>query len=656
MFSGARNPEPALTLFVIVLSLILAAALAPRRLKWLGWWERPLGWLARNKRLAIFIAALIPLLARAALLPLYPPPAPQVHDEFSFLFGADTLLHGRLANPPHPFWVHFETMHILARPAYASAFPMAQAGALAMGRLLFGNPWAGVWLSGGLLCGVVCWMLQGWLPSRWALLGAVLLAVRIGIAGYWMNSYWGGFVPAIGGALLLGALPRALRSPRWTQAATLGAGFTILAHSRSFEGAVFGAGVSAMLAIGLYRMSTKERRQALRRFVLPLSVALVLLAAGTLYYFWRITGSPWLPPYVLYRNTMTVVPHFVFESLTPAPVYNNRPMWDFYVNWERISYLASMHVAQDLWTKTQAYWRFYVGPLLSIPLLALFFVRKARPLVLLAVFFAEAALMFQVWHNLHYAAPATGLAILLIVIGLRRLRLWRPAGRAVGPALARALPVACVVILALQIAAGPAPANQSSELGWRWPRPGCTGRAEILRRLTQAGGKHLIFVRYSSVYHDPGTEWVYNDADLDAAPVVWARELDAPDNQNLVRYFHGRQAWLVEPDRVPDCQTTPELIPYDDAAQVLMRYVPVGAPGIATLRSPERVRSRVLAAGRRRNPSGRLTCDQWNYLFGEETGVAGPDITRECYGEHRGDAVPFEKWWSYIQDQPKPTG
>lgn len=654
MFSGARNPEPALAAAVILLSVVLS--IAGGRCGWLGWWERPLARLARRRKRAILVSALVPMALRAALLPLFPVPAPQIHDEFSFLFAADTLTHGRLANPPHPFWAHFETMHILAHPMYVSAFPIAQGFALAAGRWIFGNPWAGVWLSGGILCGTICWMLQGWLPARWALLGALLVTLRIGVSSYWMNSYWGGFVPAIGGALLLGALPRVMRGPRWAHALIMGAGFSILAHSRSFEGAVFGLGVSAPLLVWLGRRKGKDRTAALRQFVVPLAAALAVLAAGTGYYFWRATGKPWLPPYVLYRDSMTVVPHFVFEKPTPAPLYNNRPMWDFYVNWEMLSYLASMHTAQDVWIKTQAYWRFYIGPLLTIPLLGVFFLRKRlRWLLWLAAFFAVAALLFQVWHNLHYAAPATGLAILLIVLGLRRLRMWRAAGRPLGLILARAIPVACAAMLVLQIVAGPAPVSQSSETGWRWPRAGCTGRVQIARQLQATGGKHLVFVRYSPVYHDPGIEWVYNEADIDNAPVVWARELDAPDNQSLMRYFQHRQVWVVEPDSVPDCQTAPRLIPYDDAPAVLMPYVTVGAPGIATLRSPERVRSRVLSAGRKRNPGARLTCDQWNYLFAEETGVAGPDITRDCYGKQRGDAVPFEKWWAYLQQQPKPT-
>jgi hypothetical protein len=55
-------------------------------------------------------------------------------------------------------------------------------------------------------------------------------------------------------------------------------------------------------------------------------------------------------------------------------------------------------------------------------------------------------------------------------------------------------------------------------------------------------------VRYDSKDHNIHDEWVYNGAEIDAAKVLWARELDPAQNATLLAYFHDRKIWLVTPD------------------------------------------------------------------------------------------------------------
>lgn len=623
----------------------------PRR----GWFRRlesALGRMARRKGLSILLVGMAPLVVRAILLPLFRCPEPRIHDEFSYLLAADTFARGRLANPQHPMWVHFESMHILVRPAYASIFPIAQGLAMAAGQVVIGHPWAGVWLSTGLMGAALCWMLQGWVPPGWALLGSLLAVLRYGTFSYWMNSYFGGAVAAAGGALVLGALPRIVRRQRWRDAVWMGLGLAILANSRPFEGLVFSMPITAALLMWMVGKNRPPGRVALRSVVLPIVLVLAAAGAGMGYYFARVTGSPLVMPYVLYRRAGTMAPHFIWQSPRPKPVYYHRVLRDFHAGWEMGAYITarSTNLLLGALEKARSYWRFYLGPLLTIPFVAIPWLwknRRARFLLLAGAIFFPLALAPQVWQAPHYAAPATGLVFTIVILGMRQMRTWRWRGRRVGLFLVRGLVLACALAFVLKVSGGKLEVARNNRASWSWVAPGNIARAAILKQLRDSEGRHLVFVRYNPG-HDTGDEWVYNEADIDGAKIVWAREMDPTSNQRLLRYFDGRRVWLVKPDASPSGP-----FPYDESVQTIP-FVRLGDAAIEVLQSPEMVKRRILetVAALGNTQPYRFNCDEWDYFFTRATGVEAPDAARGCSPENdRTQIVSFDQWFSWLQRQ-----
>jgi hypothetical protein len=555
IFLSSFRSHPVLKRSLLIALIFLAAAFLARL-----WVERPLrivesalSRFAARPILPLFFLFFAVLAIRMSILSLLPVPVPGIHDEYSYLLTGDTFAHGRLANPTHPMWRSFDSFHINWLPTYSSIYPPAQGLVLAIGQFL-GAPWIGVLLSAAAMCSAITWMLRAWMPARWAFLGGTLTALKFAVASYWMNSYWGGAAAAIGGAMLLGALPRIARRPNFKSAVILSLGITILANSRPYEGLLFC--IPAALWFLWWLAGKTSRPALLKNRVRVLAAVLFILiptAAFIGYYNWRLTGDALLLPHTLRTRTYHSSALFLWQRPRAPMHYNNQQFEEFYNGWERENYQHTWSDTQrvseeklDRLGSTFVWW----GALLLLPGLPFALRDKKMRLPLATLITGIIGVFAVIWSFPHYAAPFTCVIVLLLVQSMRHLRIMRVARWPLGKWLVRAAVLLLIVDTTALVA------NRQCDSLY-WTCQGDASRAAIQTKLSQTPGKHLILVRYEPDNHNIHDEWVYNGAEIDNAKVLWARELDEKQNAALLAYFKDRQIWLVEPD-----SDNTELIPY----------------------------------------------------------------------------------------------
>lgn len=517
-------------------------------------------------------------------------PAPRVSDEFAYRLQADTFAHGRLTMPTPPSPEHFETFFVLVEPTYASKYPPGQGLVLGAVQALFGHPAVGLWLLSGAFAASIYWALAGFVARPWALVGTVLALCRFGFMSYWTQSYWGGNLAAIGGALVWGSVARLVwpvdgripqpaghgltlglspgLSPGLSLGLSLGLGVAILANSRPLEGMIVSAPAAAVLAWWTFRAWRVGKPGPAIRCAAA-AAAVLLAAAGAMALHNRaVTGDPLRLPYAEWESQYATVPNLSGRPLAipsrPRPDQIER----FY------DALETQYDSSRPWIGTEAAVgrvldtvRFFVGPGLLLAMIVGVARWRARPAIVMPALTLAALIAVQLvirpWWP-HYTAPATVLFLLPIVVGLERLwdlgpkpdsgsrwsgSRWSGAGRS--------LVVAVMVINAILLLPQWIERQRESR---SWGHD----RRALIRDLEGRPGNDLIFVRYGASHH-PAREWVFNEADIPNSEVVWARDLGMESNRRLLASLGARAAWLLEVDR--EAGAPPRLVPYDARAR-----------------------------------------------------------------------------------------
>jgi len=186
------------------------------------------------------------------------------------------------------------------------------------------------------------------------------------------------------------------------------------------------------------------------------------------------------------------------------------------------------------------------------------FSRKTR-FFLLACGWVFLGSLLPIGFDPHYLAPITSGIYALLLLAISTLRRWKPHGQAGGVLIIRSILVVGILCLAVR-AVVPSTFAQTTPATWYSPFISNTYREQLQTQLSKTADRHLIIVLYAPE-HIVNDEWVYNRADIDSSKVVWARDMGAEKNRELIRYFKDRKVWLVQPDVVP-----PKLVPYPEGA------------------------------------------------------------------------------------------
>ena len=505
--------------------------------------SRCVGVLCRNQWVAMGTLFLIVLCANMLLACIHYP-QPRVHDEFAYQLAADTYASGRLTNPTHPFWQHFETFHVLSQPTRMAKYPPGTGLVLGAGQRLTGHSIFGFWFTLAVGVAALYWALKVWVPSRWAFLGCLLIAINPYWLTNWGQTWWGGAVPFLAGTLLFGSMKRLvdqMADLSVTSGLLYSTVFSIaasmLAISRPFEGLI----ACVICGIILFRRSVLNWNAVSKKLALLAVPPLLIGAAAVCLIGWNnhvVTGDVTRMPYAVHSARYSASTMWVFGTAPPIPEYRLPRMREFYVEWSRAIHERTRTLRgyfEMAPKKLKPCLDFY--PLFGgVCLLPLVFMRRRDDWLRFCILISILIVGIHLLTNFssvfpHYVAPFACLFYVVVIHGLRCWHIasrWDNVARYVVPAVVCWSLWRFVFLIAFTF----------SQIGTNTPR------ANVEQQLSKIEGDHLVFVDYPDGY-SVHSEWVYNRADIDGSKIAWAHSLGEDQDKKLIKYFRnqGRQVW-----------------------------------------------------------------------------------------------------------------
>jgi hypothetical protein len=307
------------------------------------------------------------------------------------------------------------------------------------------------------------------------------------------------------------------------------------------EGMILALVVMLALATRFAVPGNVDRARLIVDGLIPAALVTVVGLAAMAAHNRAVTGDPLSMPYQAYQQQYGSTPILVLAAAEdPLPQFRHDVMRAYALEWGRGRHARlrePLGFVSESVKKLFALAFFFLGP----TLLLLLVLRPAKPrhwtAFAMVGTMAVLSLSFLTKATFpHYVAPTTGLIYALLGTALMAVHRRSRQRRRVNMALV------CALVLAISVPFQVAWVAVDAEGSWG------AERAALERGFRREPGRDLVFVEYGAG-HSYNQEWVYNEADIDASEVVWARSMGDERNRALRDFYPDRVSWRLVVDQ-----------------------------------------------------------------------------------------------------------
>ena len=541
------------------------------------WWNRLRGWggetcptaqrpVSRHEERR---ALLLSLLAAAAGLLMsrhvarqFGDVPPAYHDEYSYLFQAETFLAGRTSFPSHPRMPElFDQVHVLNEGEFASRY-FPGVGAWIAPFLAVGDPAWGHHLAHAFACFLLFWIGRHLRNNAVGLLAGLLLAAAPGVALF--SDLLLSHHPTLVGLLvfvvtflkLTRAADEGTRVWHWAMLSGGGLTFAMLCRPMTAAGvglpfglwflwwALTGKGVRPQEEAG----PIAEANVRLKA-VIAMSVPLLAGLGGLFVYNHSITGNGFLTPYQQYTEIYTPRHVYGFNNVTRGEQRLGPKVLEHYDQWAEN--LTPSLAAQNVGRRVASSLRWTLG-IVPLSIVAIVFLATidlwTRDWLLIAAAIvslhaAHVPYWFEGIMGWHYVFESAPFWLLLFAgVSERLWRCWTTTERSGMPLWWAALAVVSVLVNLVTV---PPLWPARLDVGIVEASFSRQRYAEFARQVEQLTGDRRALVLVEADPSDRHIDYVVNHPSLDAAVLFGRYRSEVTNAEDVVAAFPDRDVYLI---------------------------------------------------------------------------------------------------------------